>query len=1495
MVIQKEIIKKIVKIFLIVFLVFAGLILLSFAVLHSNKVQTYLTQKIASRYSEKLDTHITISSVDFGFFNKLVLRDIYIEDQNADTLITISKFSGKLSSLKRKLHLLLLDKIVVESAYFNFYKLDSVKYNFEFLLDALNRKDTTNSEWKLLCNDFTISESFLKFNRGDKEVRKKMIDFDNLEIKNLNIELNDLEFYGDTVLLNIIKLDFKDKSGFILDNLSSEVIYNPGKICLNNLNLRTEETNISSGHFDINISENEEYESWEDKIQFDIQLNSSHLNLSEIGRYFIGEELSDNLIVIAGDMNGSLSSINLTEFTMNFGSNLKSSGNHTIKGLPDFKKAFYDINFNYLSTNISDIKILTDMIIEDSVDFELPGQLSEAGDINFNGLFTGYINDFETRGEFHSNFGNLTTNLEVKRDEESVLSFSGHMSSTEFNLGKLIDDTINVGSISIHSELNGYQKKGESINAFIDGLVDKLIIRGYEYKNLQIYGDLAQKRFDGSFKLNDPNLYLDFLGEIDFTGDKPVFDFNASIENAKPKELNLIKRDKNIDSFDLIVEANFVGLSIDDLIGKLVISNSVFRSGNDEVRINDFSFTSGIENNRSKILLNSDFADGRIIGKYKFKTLVYSLKKYIGNYLPSFAYNESDKPINGDNDFNFNIQFKNTSNISRVFFPALKIQSNSRISGQYNSITSDLNIDCFSPIIIVNGKSLIDFYLNISNENEEFYLKTGSNSLVLNKKMKIENFEINTKALNDSIFFTTNWHNADSVKYTGEISANAGLSLSKDKTRTVVSVEIPESELYYSDTLWRIGESQILIDSSYFGINNFLLYNETQLFNINGAVSENTSDTLFFNFRDLGMSNLNPLFKKNKFTFSGNLNGTAKLFNFYEKALFYSNVDIDQLVLNGEPLGYTSIISEWDPVINLVHFETIAKRGQINTLYFDGYIDPNSRKLDFDIELDKLRLNIFSPFLHTIFSDIRGIGTGKLSLAGDLKDPKLDGMINLQKASFNVDYLKTRYNISHSLINPDYNLEIKDNHFILNDIELIDKDGNKAVTSGSVKTEKFKNIELDLRINTSKFLCLDTKEQDNKDFFGKAYASGDISITGPVTNITFDIKAKTEKDTRFFIPMNSGRSIKENDFITFVSPVEDEEEDELLLHLDSYKVDLSGIQLNFNLEVTPEALVEIWFDSDVGDVITGNGSGNFKLDINTQGEFKMYGGFLIEKGDYQFTLQNIPIRKFKILYGGTINWDGDPESAVIDIDALHRVRTTLYDFLLDETNEDYIKRIPVECHLLMTGNLLSPNIAFDIQLPSTIDDFARSQLENLSEAELHKQVISLLIINRFQPMEGRNSFTDINPATYSGTGLNTGTELLTSLLNNWMAQISNEFDVGINYRTGNVLTNDEMEVALSTQLLDNRMSVNVNGNVDMGGENNPARYNNIVGDIDLEYKMNSKGKFRVKAYSHANENLIYDTAPYTQGIGMFYREEFTSFKELMKKYWEKLFKKSDIK
>jgi hypothetical protein len=107
------------------------------------------------------------------------------------------------------------------------------------------------------------------------------------------------------------------------------------------------------------------------------------------------------------------------------------------------------------------------------------------------------------------------------------------------------------------------------------------------------------------------------------------------------------------------------------------------------------------------------------------------------------------------------------------------------------------------------------------------------------------------------------------------------------------------------------------------------------------------------------------------------------------------------------------------------------------------------------------------------------------------------------------------------------------------------------------------------------------------------------------------------------------------------------------------------------------------------------------------------------------------------------------------------------------------------------------------------------------------------------------------------------------------------------------MTSNEVELALSTQLFNDRVSINTNVGVG-GGMNDQTNQgaansaNKIVGDVEIEVKLNKKGSLRSKVFNRTNQRTetSSDQGLYTQGVGVFYRKEFNTFGELAKGFWK---------
>jgi len=416
----------------------------------------------------------------------------------------------------------------------------------------------------------------------------------------------------------------------------------------------------------------------------------------------------------------------------------------------------------------------------------------------------------------------------------------------------------------------------------------------------------------------------------------------------------------------------------------------------------------------------------------------------------------------------------------------------------------------------------------------------------------------------------------------------------------------------------------------------------------------------------------------------------------------------------------------------------------------------------------------------------------------------------------------------------------------------------------------------DLKVRSPKIVAINTTLRNNDQFFGKVIANGQLSVTGRGKQVSLTGSATTLSGTAVNISLDSESEIERYDFIQFVSSQE-EEEQEFIFSEEENEGDFS---LNFTIRATPEAQAQLIYNSQIGDVIKARGEGLLVFGMDNEGNITLSGNYTVEQGDYLFTLQNVINKRFTIEQGGTIDWSGDPYDATIDINAVYKLKASLYDLIgNNERNIYQSQRIPVECKILLSEELTNPEIDFAIDFP-TVENRLDEELRQYfsTQEDLNKQILSLVVLGKFYTPEYlRGTFEAQNP-NLIGT---TASELFSNQLSNWLSQISTNVDVGLNYRPGNQITDDEIELALSTQMFNDR--VTINGNI--GNNNNPYSTNQsqLVGDFEVNVKLIPSGKLQFKAYNRSNNNLIYETAPYTQGVGFSFTEDYNSFNDLLNK------------
>ena len=538
-------------------------------------------------------------------------------------------------------------------------------------------------------------------------------------------------------------------------------------------------------------------------------------------------------------------------------------------------------------------------------------------------------------------------------------------------------------------------------------------------------------------------------------------------------------------------------------------------------------------------------------------------------------------------------------------------------------------------------------------------------------------------------------------------------------------------------------------------------------------------------------------------------------------------------------------------------FESLNAVGNID-------VSNSSPTIDLDVDLEKLNMAAFSPLGGEVLSNMRGYASGKAKVQGNYKNPDISGQLTLANAGLSIPYLNVDLAFADQA-----EVDLTKQKFVFKDVGIRDtKYNTNGVLNGSISHHNFTKWKLDLGISTDRLLVLDTDASEDALYYGTAFISGNASITGPTDELLIEVNARTERGTSFKIPLNDTESVGDNSYIHFLSP---EEKAAKMAGEEINLPEVKGLELVFDLDVTKQAEVEVVVDQTSGSTLRGRGAGNLLLEINTNGKFNMWGDFIVYEGVYNFKYAGLVQKVFDVKSGGSINWDGNPTKAQLDVSAVYGLNANPAVLL---ENPSINRKIPVDVVINLQGQIEQPDITFDVQFP-TASSVVRSELEYRMDDRASKELQALFLVTQ-------GSF-------YSEFGLRqnaiTGTlaERASSIVNDIFADDEGKFQVGVNYvqgdHTPDQQTVDRFGLTLSTQISD-RVLINGQVGVPIGGVTESV----IIGDVEIDFLLNEDGTLRAKVFNRENNiQFIGEEIGFTQGVGLSYSVDFDTFKELLRK------------
>ena len=1413
--------------------------------LQFRPVQTYFAQKLAAYLAEELKTRVEIKGLYIKPFKSLILEGLFIQDLDKDTLLSAGELSLDINEFSINSRKIAVRTASLSDAQFFLKKYKDNSSNLSFIINYFNTGSPEVKErkpYELTFKEIVLKGVNFKYKNLKALSSKSGIDYNNLDLKNLRVTIANLDTKNHLAKAEIKGLSFREKSGFYLKNLSTIAIIDSNKMEFKNLLLVTPKTTIRD-YFVMKFKSFDDLNHFNDRVQMNACFLNSRVLSTDIA--YFAPELSKNYIDVKlnGQISGYVKYLKGKKLSISSGEKTLIKGDFTVKGLPVIKNTVFEFQFEELATTKKDYELILQRITGNKNN-QLPDAFAQLGDISFKGLFSGFTDDFSTKGEFKTKLGNLFADLKMNMRDRQIPEYEGMIKTESFDLGAFLNQT-DLGKINIDGTFKGQGFKLEELQNQLNLNINFIDFKRYRYRDVLVNGAVEQRVFSGQINVNDEHLSLSFNGKMDLNPELPIFNFAAKVQKADLFALNLLKDSILIDGE---LYTNFSGNQLENIQGEIMARNVCLnKQGTYHFIDSIYLAGKGLGNNRA-IIAESDLLSGSLRGKYDLATLPSYFKSVIKKYIPSLQ--TQIVPFKAQ-QFELNLNLKNFEPIG-LFVKDLRVPEGAILNGKFDSDSNISTINGFARAIQYQKIKANNLIVDESTEDNQMNIFLTSDRIDLTDSIYLKNVNVANILRNDSLSLNIKLSDKDA---NNQLDLNGLVEFSAD---SLAKLNILPSDVVINRETWRIQDKvKISFDQGKTLISNFGLFRNNQLITADGVISSDPNDMLKLGFSQFKLNTLNPLTKAMGIRLKGEMNGQAGLRALSGKTRIASSLKIDSLDYNDNFIGDLNLGADYDNDIKLASLNMgITNRG-IKSLDIQGTYDadPSRDQLDLDVYLDKSPLIILEPFIKNLVSDLKGNISSNLKVTGKPSNPQINGTLGLNNASMTVNYLKTNYRINQQL-------QVNQSIIDLNDLRILDINDNEALANGTVDMSNPNNPIINVTLVANKFMALNTTPKDNSSYYGTAFSTGVFSFDGPTDNMSINIDAKAEAGTVFNIPLNSAEKVSESDFILFVG----RDSTQKIKKENFFK----GLSMNFSLSVDEASEANIY--TSLGR-LTGRGKGDLSLNISSLGDFGMFGDYLISEGKFEFTAKDYINKVFDITQGGSIRWTGDPSGATINLAAKYGVRTSLSPLYTAAGLAPDDSRVQAEAVMNLSGNLLKPDISFGLNFPT--NSYVKDQLQGyLSDVNnVNQQALSLIVRRSFAPGNGSATLTN----QINTTVISAGTEIAFNQLNNILSQSLNLNFVDLNIRSLN-------EASASVRLLNDRL-VLTGGVTDRRAAitDFDVLGNEVARDFEASYLIKKDGSLLLRGSNRlGNRNsLTITNQEYVSAIGLVYRRDFDNLGEFL--------------
>ncbi|GEM_PF-2815502 len=1338
---------------------------------------------------------------------------------------------------------------------------------------AIEGFDTTNvspdsqsesSNWTIQGDIINLDDNQIKYDNHSSPPTESGLDYQHLELNELSAEIQDLHLVDNLIGAKINGFHGVEKSGFTIENFKSNFELEGEKLTVKDLQIQTKKSSIEgealfylSSFFDQNHAENSLSE---------ITFTDTKVFTSDISYFLpaIDSAWSDETaIFLQADLQGWMDELIIDKFQLDL-DRTKLQLNGEIKGLPEFKNTSFDLPQLSLSGYSRDImQLLPDTL--------LPGNLQVPDTFDISSKLKGEINDLNGNLAIRSSMGDADFSGHFKTGPENDnLYLNGDLEVEKFHLGHLLKND-QLGRVSMNVNFDGSGYEFESVNVDVNGEIKLLEYKEYAYKDIALDGNIDGQAYQGNLSISDSNLKFNFDGLVDMNDSIPKFDLEFNLDHANLQAMNFTKDEVIVHAIvktEIETDAsNHINGSL-DVRDVRVIKNGTYYS------VDSLLFASINQEQETNVTIDSDILQASLEGNIDILKMPKIIREHLDRYFKEENV-QQDSLQKIDQQFTFSINLRKQEMLTEVLLPGIEYINISAIEGHFNNQENELVATVDIPQLKYKDLEIDSLVLNVETGDKEI---NGNLSWALLKNNLLHVADLELEAVSqdqvlDLLLSIPSKEEEESLQLGANVQREEGIYVMRLKPGTIL----------FSGQQWKIAENNTIRFDKNIWIENLNFRNYNSQLTIASKVSESQDSTLQVNFSDFNLANLGEPLGQDTSLISGKVNGMFSLFTSQENLSFNADLSINNLAVKGAPIGEIAINNQYNNSTNTFAIDIQRENGKAKLEGTMAYPESESPPvLDVNGNLDGLELAGFKPFFQGQLDSLQGTISGILRAKGTVQSPDLNGYLHFNKVSLTPSYT------SVALLIENQEISLKGKSLQVKNFVLKDEKNGRLTLSGNVNFEEFTSYKTDMNISTKDFLVFNTEKEENDLYYGNLKISGGAGITGnpELLKIDGNISVANGSNVVYQVPGTQASVISEEGLVNYID--QDAEENSFIEKFESILEDttttsIQGLDVSANISINDGSTLSIIVDQQTGDRLDVNGDANLSFNMPPNGDISLSGRYSITKGSYNLNFYELVKRKFDITEGSFIQWTGDPLEARLDVTTRYRIETL-------PPVSDITKRLPFFVNLHIRGEILEPELSFDLSMPNDVqeqypDIYSFVQNVNGQETELNKQVFSLIVLNSFMMKSSQPETGDMLT--------NTARQSLSKILSQQLNRLAGSQDfVNLDFNLesyqvagqNNTSARTDLELGLSKSFLDDRITIRVSGNVNIEGEEQARQQNlsDYAGDIILEYKLTEDGTYRLKAFSE-NEYDGLDQGEITEtGIGIILVKDYNKISELFK-------------